>query len=187
MRENKKKKKSYALEVSLIIMAVIAAFVVQKFVQSADPPELPDLDGERRALATGSGNDGEVLLANEEELDKVPESYVGYLSDLGVEPDWSLLDRYQFTIEKEDFVRLLDKVYTIGGEWKRWVELGDDYAVIRTHAEDESMTYQLHFANEERREEVVKYWRERDSIKHLDKDLPLEGGEDSDRSWAYWW
>jgi len=175
MSENKKNK-SYALEVSLIIMAVIAAFVVQRFVQSTNPPEMPDLNGEKRALSTDGGKGGkDKALTKEEELDEVPETYVAHLSDLGKEPDWNALDAYQFTIEKEDFVRLLDEVYTIRGEWKKWVELSDDYATIRTSAEDESLTYQLHFANKERKEEVVKYWRGKDSIKHSDTDLPLEG------------
>jgi len=174
MNENKKNK-SYALEVSLIIMAVIAAFFIQRFVQSTNPPELPDMDGEKSALATDVTTDKVKTVAKEEEVDKVPEKYVAHLSDLGSEPDWKALDVYQFTISKEDFLRLLSEVYTIRGDWKKWVEISDDYATIRTHTLDDSLTYQLHFANEDRKEKVSKYWREKNAIKHSDTDLPLEG------------
>lgn len=174
MSENKKNK-SYALEVSLIIMAVIAAFFIQRFVQSTNPPELPDMDGEKSELASDGAQGNEKAIAKEEELDKVPEAYAAHLSDLGVEPDWRVLDVYQFSISKDDFVRLLEEVYTMRGDWKKWVELSDDYAVIRTHALDDSLTYQLHFSTDERKEEVTKYWRAKSAIKHSDVDLPLEG------------
>ncbi len=174
MSENKKNK-SYALEVSLIIMAVIAAFFVQRFVQSTNPPELPDMDGEKSALESGIAKAKQVALTKEEALDKVPEIYVAHLSDLEAEPDWKALDVYQFTISKEDFTRLLEEVYTIRTDWKKWVVISEEYATIRTHAEDDFLTYQLHFANEEREEEAPKFWRGKNSIKHSDKDLPLEG------------
>lgn len=171
-----KKKKSYALEISLVIVAVLAAFLVQKFVDSTNPPEVPESDVEKVAAGDSDTSGDEVEpSAGDEELRKVPAVYSANLTDLSEAPDWNQLEEYQFTITREDFVRLLGDVYTINEEWKKWIEVSDDYATIRTHLEDESRTYQLHFSNAERQEEVVKYWRKKGSIKLSDGNLPLEG------------
>lgn len=172
---NNKEKKSYALEVTLIVMAIAVAFFVGDFIKSTTPPKLPDFNGKRSAAGDGEYDGDSAEKIAEEKKDLVPEEYKSHLSDLGLEPDWGVLDDYQFTIKKDDFTRLLDKVYTLRGSWEKWVDISDDYATIRTHANDESLSFQLHFASEEKQEDVKRYWRSRDTIKHSDGDLPLGG------------
>lgn len=171
----KKKKKSYALEVSLIILAMIGAFMVQRFVANTNPPDNSNSNGGKVTEGGGANGQDETAFSDAKRLDPVPDNYLSNLSDLATEPDWSLLDIYQYTISKDDFVRLLDTVYTIRGEWKKWVEVTDEYAMVRSHVNDESQRYKLSFANDERKEKVTKYWREKSSIKYSDQDLPLQG------------
>src|SRR5690606_12273555 len=68
------------------------------------------------------------------------------LSPLATPPDWSELDRFQRTIHRDDFVRLLDGVYTQNRDHESFIELHPDHATIRTSSLDPTATYTLHFA-----------------------------------------
>ncbi len=69
------------------------------------------------------------------------------LADLGSRPDWSLLDVWQDTITRDDFLQLLTEVYTIDDTWKRYIEINTDHAIIRTDTRVDDATYRLNFAD----------------------------------------
>ena len=69
------------------------------------------------------------------------------LADLGSRPDWSLLDVWQDTITRDDFLQLLTEVYTIDDTWKRYIEINSDHAIIRTDTRVDDATYRLNFAD----------------------------------------
>ncbi len=189
---SEKKQRSYALEVSLIVAALIGAFLVQELLNSTNDPTVPNIGSDGNVLTgdSDSANDSEVN-PNEtaSKVEKVPTEYFPNLTDLASEPDWKQLDSFQNTISKEDFLRELDEVYTIGGTWKKWIVVAGDHALIKTHAQDLERTYRLNFltntdpepsAKEEALEtaktvETVKYWRPREDIKYSDESLPLQG------------
>jgi len=173
-----KKQKSYALEVTLIALALMVAFVVQNVIKSTNPPERPELLGDKHAATSDADGADKVGSGDADAVEKkeeIPREYVKSLSDLGSAPDWSKLDKYQFTINKEDFLRELEEVFTLNGDWKKWVEIEEDYALIRTSEDGKSEPYVLHFLTNERKEKTKRYWRAREEIKHSDAELPLEG------------
>ena len=116
---SERKQKSYALEITLVVLAVVVAFFVQGVIQSANPPK--PLDDENAQKQEGDGK------SDNEVMEKIP-AYNPVLTDLAVAPDWSKLEEYQYTISKEDFQRELDEVYTINGEWKQWVSISEESA-----------------------------------------------------------
>lgn len=192
---SKKNQKSYALEVSLIVLVIAAAFVVQQFLNSGKPPSMPERaqSGEVANMAESApkngedekqGGDGSSNKSGKDELAEVPQVYNPVLSDLGETPVWGKLDDYQYSIHKQDFVRELNDVFTLRGAWKEWVTINENHALIRTHAKDETKLYTLYFrkdasdASESKKNEEandLRYWRKREEILHQQEDLPLLG------------
>ncbi len=171
------KQKSYALQVVLVIFLIALAFLVQKVINDANPHEMTSISlGDKTAVA-GSGNDvGNTSGKGNGSQSKAHiAEYNPYLTDLAVAPDWSRLDEYQYTISKEDFELELDEVYTIDAEWRKWIEIGDESALIRTSAEDPSKQLELFFASEVKQEKPAKYWRARDELDVKDATKPLFG------------
>jgi N-acetylmuramoyl-L-alanine amidase len=54
------------------------------------------------------------------------------LTPLAAKPDWSSLDKFQRTITKEEFTRLLAQVYAPRGAWQEFFTIADDHANIVT-------------------------------------------------------
>lgn len=92
------------------------------------------------------------------------------LSALASEPDWTKLDQYQGTMEREVFTRLLDTVYAPGGAWKATVDIEPDGAHILTTGTER---WVLRFADEGRATEPPRYWKPLDELPP--KKLPLAG------------
>jgi len=172
---NKKQKKSYALEVTLVFFAIGVAFVLQGIIRSANPPEIPEIEsGGKTALEDGEEtNDSLAKIDTKEYKDTLV--YNPDLTDLAEAPDWTELNAYQYTISKEDFERELEEVYTINGAWRQWVTMGEDFAMIRTSATDEEQQYKLFFTSELRQEKLTKFWKARDEIIVKDLTKPLLG------------
>ena len=163
---SERKQKSYALEITLVVLAVVVAFFVQGVIQSANPPK--PLDDENTQKQEGDGK------SDNEVMEKIP-AYNPVLTDLAVAPDWSKLEEYQYTISKEDFQRELDEVYTINGEWKQWVSISEESATIQTSAADPTKFFELFFSSEVKQEKPPKYWRERDELTIKEVAKPLFG------------
>jgi N-acetylmuramoyl-L-alanine amidase len=83
------------------------------------------------------------------------------LSTLAKEPDWTRLERYQGTMGREEFVRLLDTVYAPGGAWKNVIEMEGDGAHILTTGTNR---WVLRFADEGTGKEARRYWKRLDGL-----------------------
>ena len=79
---SERKQKSYALEITLVVLAVVVAFFVQGVIQSANPPEPLNDENTQKQEADGKSEN--------EVIEKVP-AYNPVLTDLAVAPDLSLI------------------------------------------------------------------------------------------------
>jgi len=170
-----KKQKSYALEVTLVVFLIVIAFVTQGIIKSANPPEVSKIPTGDKTALEGAGGDGLEGTAQTKNEDAVPTEYNKHLTDLAIDPDWSILDQYQYTISKEDFERELEEIYTINGKWRDWITTTEESAMIRMSAADGTQLYELFFVSEVRQEQSMKYWRSRDEIVVKDVVKPLLG------------
>jgi hypothetical protein len=108
------------------------------------------------------------------------------LSPLATKPHWERLERYQETISREDFVRLLDTIYATRG-YGDLITIGDDSARI---VEDRHANkfFHLRFRNDKSRKLPRQYWRQIDKLPPAKKPLAhlnvaLDPGH-LGRSWA---
>ncbi|MCW1924789.1 N-acetylmuramoyl-L-alanine amidase [Luteolibacter arcticus] len=94
------------------------------------------------------------------------------LSDLAGIPDWASLNRYQSTITRADFLRLMDQVFTVSPAWRDWIEVGEDDAKIRTN---DGEFLRLRFAPEGLASPPPRYWRAISELPPAPPDRPLAG------------
>jgi len=178
---NKEKgRKSFALEISLVLLAVGVAFAVQRFM-----PSSKDVDSEDTSIekfeAIVKVDEENVVVPVETEKDeipplRVPKKFDDGLSDLGEAPDWKRLEVYQGLLSKEDFEREVADVFTVGDSWKNWIRIEGDQAIIRTDFEDEEEVYVLRFRKKsESEKKVERFWRKRDELPEATKGKPLMG------------
>lgn len=79
------------------------------------------------------------------------------LSPLASKPRWNYLDRYQETITRHDFVRLLDTVYATRG-YGDLITIGSDSArIVQDRAANKS--FELRFSKNDPRKVPRHYWR----------------------------
>lgn len=97
------------------------------------------------------------------------------LANLGTRPDWSTLDLWQYTISRDDFEHLLTEIYTIGDNWKNYIEIKDDHAIIRTDTRELDATYQLHFNPIISEVSPNRNWNTAGELSPGTKDKPLAG------------
>ena len=170
-------RKNIALEVSLVVTVLVAAFVMQSLVSQTKPPVLPDSVREEAVVQLEKGQEAVVLDSDVEEVSrvKIPAAYDSHLADLGEEPDWLLLDAYQYTMHKEEFQRQLTEVFTVGEYWQEWFRFEDEHVVIRTHASDADREYRLAFKNEVVEHQPEAYWRGRGALTERSENSPLLG------------
>ena len=167
-------RKNIALEISLIVTALVGAFVIQAIVSQTKPPELPESATTEAVEASQVGGVySEAVEVSNESL--VPHDYQINLSDLGLEPDWSELDGFQYVISRDEFERLLSEVYTVGAYWKHWIQIKDDHAAIRMRADDPSQVYVLTFRNAIEYHEPETQWRGKSQMITANSELPLMG------------
>lgn len=93
-----------------------------------------------------SGDAIEQTLVDGSSIGIQPGTHDTTLADLGTRPDWSMLDLWQETMTREDFLHLLTQVYTVGDTWKRYITVNEDHAVIRTDTRVPGATYKLKFS-----------------------------------------
>ena len=172
---SKKKQKSYAFEITLVILAVLLAFFVQSVIESANPPEITNRSLGDKTAVRDSESEADVSTSDNDKLKTQIPEYNAVLTDLAEVPDWAKLEEYQYTISREDFERELDEVYTINGEWKQWVSISEESALIQTAADDPTEFFELFFNSEVKQEKPPKFWRERDELTIKDATKPLFG------------
>lgn len=97
-----------------------------------------------------------------------------HLGPLAPEPDWSLLERFQGTVTREEFVRLLDRVYAPGRSARGFISVGDAGAVV-TGAGD-GRVFELRFAPDPGAAgRVPRYWRGAKEMGAAPAGKPLAG------------
>lgn len=96
------------------------------------------------------------------------------LSDLGSVPDWSLLNRFQSTITRADFLREMDDVFTVSAAWRDWFEVGTEEVRIRTSAEEGDF-FRLRFAPKGLAHPPPRFWRPLAELPPAPTGRPLEG------------
>ncbi len=79
------------------------------------------------------------------------------LSPLAPRPDWGSLDKYQRTITRDEFARLLTQVFAPNGAWQGWFDIGPDHVNVVTSPG--KPPFRLDFAAEGAAEPVPRYWR----------------------------
>ncbi len=94
---------------------------------------------------------------------------------LGTRPKWSILEKYQETITRADFLRLLDGIYCTHGRPDRLISVGDTSArILASRNPDRYFT--LRFTSDtESAQHVPHLWRSAHSLGHLQADHPLAG------------
>jgi hypothetical protein len=94
------------------------------------------------------------------------------LTPLSHAPDWSRLDRFQETITRDEFVKLLNTVYAPDGAGAQWIKLEPNDVVIQENAK---VQFILRFApNPGAAKPVPRYWRTAENFSP-DDERPLSG------------
>ncbi|HSH15723.1 MAG TPA: hypothetical protein VLD18_06805, partial [Verrucomicrobiae bacterium] len=96
------------------------------------------------------------------------------LSDLATAPDWRLLDRFQDSISRDDFVRQMNEVFTVSPAWRDWFTVNDDHVLIRTVPGED---FRLRFAPGDSMRTPPRLWRWRtiDQLPPAPAGRPLDG------------
>ena len=81
------------------------------------------------------------------------------VSVLAPKPDWSQLERFQKTITRDDFLRLLNSVYAPDGAWKPFIDVGQQAAVVHEAGQAGHPEFRLEFArNSAAAAPLPRYW-----------------------------
>ncbi len=101
------------------------------------------------------------------------------LTPLGEAPQWQKLNVYQNTLTQEEFVSLLEKVYTQEKSYQKYIKIFSDHAIIHTDSFDMQKTFRLNFAKENQQKggsskNSSAYWRAK-PIKNASAQFPLQG------------
>src|SRR5437763_8611576 len=95
------------------------------------------------------------------------------ISPLADKPRWLTLERYQETITRDDFTRLLQNVYATRGH-DDLIQINEDSARIVEDAAAQT-SFTLRFAKETARKLPGQYWRRIDELGHASGKRPLHG------------
>jgi N-acetylmuramoyl-L-alanine amidase len=103
-----------------------------------------------------------------------PDQSSGHLSPLAGRPNWSLLDKYQESITRADFLFLLENVYAPGGAWTPFISVNDRAAVIKTGAGQPDFI--LRFAPSAGAiKPAARFWRQKSQMPSRPAEKPLNG------------
>src|SRR5207302_5527333 len=97
------------------------------------------------------------------------------LGILGAHPRWNVLERYQETITRDEFARLIDNVYCTHGFAPDLIAINDKDARILTNRDAQEF-FTLHFAKDKASaERVPRLWQPAKSLPPAKPDKPLSG------------
>lgn len=104
----------------------------------------------------------------------LPDAASQRLSPMAPKPDWRMLEKFQESITRADFLYLLDKVYAPLGAWKETIDVGETSAKIRTTAG--SPPFVLRFAATPGAiRPAARFWRQRSQMVGRPDHKPLQG------------
>ncbi len=88
------------------------------------------------------------------------------LTPLAPRPDWSSLEKFQRTITREEFTRLLTQVYAPNDAWKGWFDIQPGHATVVTSSG--RPPFRLDFAPDSAStERIARYWRRGEGVAGL--------------------
>jgi hypothetical protein len=96
------------------------------------------------------------------------------VSPLAPAPDWAELEQFQETITREEFTRLLDRIYAPGGAAKDYVAIKADAAVIKTSRKP-AAELTLRFAAPGSEKRAAQPWRAASTLDPAPAGKPLQG------------
>ncbi|MFT5882134.1 MAG: N-acetylmuramoyl-L-alanine amidase [Crocinitomicaceae bacterium] len=170
-------RKNLALEISLVVCALLGAFILQAVVSQSKPPKMPKFEASHYSKETLEIVVGETVAISEnhQPSNAIPVKYDKHQSALGHAPQWNSLDAYQYTVSRSEFIDLMRNVYSVGPYWKDWFTLEAEHVMIKTHASDLSKTYKLTFRNEVVEAKPKKFWRTKAELGESSESAPLLG------------
>jgi hypothetical protein len=103
------------------------------------------------------------------------------LSPLAARPAWPELERFQQTMTRDEFVRLLQTLYAPAGGWESFITVGDDRAWLVTDSKNPSQVFELRFAVAPKPARITSgFWRTRAQIRRDQSGLPSSPGRPLD-------
>jgi hypothetical protein len=97
------------------------------------------------------------------------------LSILAEPPDWPSLDRFQHTIPRGDFERLLTEIFTTDDTWRGFITISEDSAEILTSSDPAEPPFILSFASAERMLPTPRDWQDTATLPIPPQGKPLTG------------
>jgi N-acetylmuramoyl-L-alanine amidase len=97
------------------------------------------------------------------------------LSSLASPPDWKSLAAYQNTITRQDFERLLTRVFTTGNAWRDFIEISEESARIKIGSTPAEEFFLLDFATLEKSSQISRHWRTTAELPPSPPEKPLTG------------
>jgi N-acetylmuramoyl-L-alanine amidase len=104
-----------------------------------------------------------------------PEAPPPALSILASAPDWTLLEKFQETITREDFEQQLSGVFTTGDAWRNVIEIDEEEARIQTGFSPDEGTFHLRFAPAGETVTAPRNWRSTAELPAAPLEKPLDG------------
>jgi len=151
----------------IIIVLLILLIGAGAYIFIQHNKELP-VEADHSVIAPSSENHATTV-------DAAPMGHDTTLADLGTRPDWNTLDIWQETITRDDFLRLLTEIYTVGDAWKRYITINADHAIIRTDTRLAEATYRLNFSPIISEASPNRNWSSAGDLAPGTKEKPLAG------------
>ncbi len=102
-------------------------------------------------------------------------------SPLAARPDWSEFERFQQTMTREEFVRLLQTLYAPAGGWESYITIEEDRALLITDSKTPGQFFALRFAPAKSAPRSTEgFWRTRAQVLRARRDLPPSPGQPLD-------
>ena len=96
-----------------------------------------------------------------------------HLSALASEPDWSQLAKFQETITRAEFEKLLDTIYAPDDAWEKVIAIHDGWTSISTNA---ALPFVLRFAlDENKTKPIPRFWKPARTLPRAPDAKPLRG------------
>jgi len=95
------------------------------------------------------------------------------LSALASAPKWELLNRWQARVTRDEFLNMMESVFTVSSAWRQWFHLSETDVLIETGIPDER--FRLRFADPDLPLPNPRGWRTAEELGPAPEDKPLEG------------
>ena len=158
----------------LVALALLLPAMIYLAMKNVPPPPLAE-------TPAPAPTPGEIPQPPESPAPPAPQSpspppVTPALSVLGEMPDWARLEAFQETITRGDFERLLTEIFTVGGAWRRFIEIGENEARILTGSTPEAEIFHLRFAKDDTAASPTpRNWRRTADLPPAPDGLPLDG------------